>query len=488
MATRYISPQTEARREATRKAAAGRAERRQKALDKQHKDGYPTNYWKKKAAPITYGREHFSIDAPLIGRRGVGLDDLVGSISWEDAGVILKGSITLYRPVHMKEMVLQEGDLLRCRMRKGPSAPWGDLWRMRIKGPEIDLGGGTYTYTLTSDLARLQASEDDFRYVKDKKHTKGWLASAITRDVCRRYKVKVGKLPATKHRIKKLNEKNASPLDVILKVYERDNKETGKTYVIDYWGARINVTSLRRSKTMLELGPTLIEATMKAAARNPEFATVLTVRATSGGKGKKKKLTAKITSAAGVKRFGLIHKTVTVKGADSEGELRKKGKRMMAENKVGKPARVLSVTHPGIPTLRRGQALRIRVKGHDLSPEEDDLRQICFVKSVTHSVEPGAYNMEITLGFTDAVDDARRKRVTQLKKEVARKRKRAQEAEERDDRRDSTGGGGRGDGGGGGGGSSGRTQARTSPRARQRGDGPERRAPRRSRSSRVPTR
>jgi hypothetical protein len=73
------------------------------------------------------------------------------------------------------------------------------------------------------------------------------------------------------------------------------------------------------------------------------------------------------------------------------------------------------VTHPGIPGLRRGHALRVFLP-------ESGSKDIVYVKDVTHSVSPGGYDMEVTCSFEDPFV-AQDERIALLKKCAAAKRR-----------------------------------------------------------------
>jgi hypothetical protein len=92
-----------------------------------------------------------------------------------------------------------------------------------------------------------------------------------------------------------------SPLDVIAAAYKRERNYTGKRFVISCDHGKLNITPLRRSPQLLELGPSLIQASFQQQFRQ-DFATSVIVRATGkvdvgkDKKGKKRKGTARSSS------------------------------------------------------------------------------------------------------------------------------------------------------------------------------------------------
>jgi hypothetical protein len=391
---------------------------------KTQRSSVPVNYWGRKGAARTFGREQFQVF--WLGPQGLQrINHLAESVTWVDETAIMTGTVQIREQPYGRPPDLATGGqiILQCSL-KGDGR-YIELWRMWIIQPERDFVSSTRTFQLTNALGILQRSRDDFKYVKNKTHKAGWRASDVAISVARRYKVPVGKVVRTQHRIKKLVRLNSSPLEAIAAAYKRERNYTHRRYVISCDHGRLNILPLRRSQALIELGPTLVGASLQETWRN-DMATALTVRATPKTATKKadkkkksrhklKKIHVKVSSPKAIKQYGYIHKFFVAKDADTLAEAKKAGLRRITL--VGKPIRELQLSHPGIPTLRRGDAL------HATLPDKA-LAQVIYVTRVEHSLGPGNYTVSIGVRFTDPYVDAKIKRVTSNKKKAAQKRSR----------------------------------------------------------------
>ena len=138
---------------------------------------------------------------------------------------------------------------------------------------------------------------------------------------------------------------------------------------------------------------------------------------------------AQVTAAAGFKTvvlevqddvlkkgLGRIHKFLDDPDADTRKVARRHGRKDLKVN--AKPEEELTLTHPGVPMVRRGDALRVKLGN------EFGMKRIVFVKTVEHVLSAGDYTMELTVDLDDPYhdeDDARKKR---KKKRAARNRNR----------------------------------------------------------------
>lgn len=340
------------------------------------------------------------------------LDSMVESFDWDDSTAVLTGSMTLKLPP--RKIDLTHGHLVICEHARG-GGRFREVWRMRISAPNADATGG-YQLTLSDDMALLQASKDDFDYRKDKRHPNGWLPHQIAADIARRYRFRIGRMVRTTHRIKKLHRPNASPLEALTAALLKEKVAKKRKMVMRWRRGRLEVLPLRRSREMLALGPMLIDAGLTTTMRE-NLATAVTVRATAGGKGKKKqRISRLVVSRAAAARYGFIHRKITASDADTLAEAVAFARRRLAS--LAEPERELTVTVPGVPTLRRGAAMRV-------SLPELGLKSIVFAKAIRHSVTPGGYTMEVTCGFDDPLRD---RGAEQRDKKAATAKKRGRKA------------------------------------------------------------
>jgi hypothetical protein len=405
---------------AARKASRARRQRRASPKGRQRSDR-PKNVWHRKGPQVAYGRERFRCWALRGGQRGrLLIDDLVEGFSWRDESAILTGDVQLRDPAYLKkELGVGTGDQILVEVAGGPNGAFRELWRMRIGQPTRNYGDGSRTYVMADDMSLLAASEDDWRFARDRRHRKGWLGHEVIRYVCRRYGVQVGRIPRMTVRIKKLVKTNTSPLDIILHVLLTAKRESGRRYTVRMYKGKLYVEPLRRSRLLLEMGPTIAEASLRETMREG-FATAVTLRggtvrdAGADGRGHRRKTRRKISvrvrSPKGIKRYGLVHRIVFSVESESLAHARARARRYIA--RMAKPSRELSVTHPGLPFIRRLHALRINLP-------DAALRQIVFVSSATHTVGPGGYQSELTLSMDDPFVDKRAQDVTEERQQKA---------------------------------------------------------------------
>jgi hypothetical protein len=153
---------------------------------------------------------------------------------------------------------------------------------------------------------------------------------------------------------------------VIALAYEQEMYATGRSYVIR-WGApdakfplgALEIVPMRRNPSLLRFRDQLTNAILTRST-SPQFASVITGRATlKMANGKHRKITYKYTNQQAVRRFGFVHKLVDYNSVNSELELQVLVKREMAFRLT--PLRTAELNHPGIATIRRGDAIKIDI-------------------------------------------------------------------------------------------------------------------------------
>jgi hypothetical protein len=273
----------------------------------------------------------------------------------------------------------------------GYGSQWRSLWAMRVVpgdnstvAEQVELSDGAWTLTLADDLWLIGQSVADFKFVKGKKVRKqGWRCHEITHEVCQRFRIPVAtltqgtawiELPLHQTRL-------TSPLAVIVAAYKAESKRTGKVFVIR-WAApsgkhptgALEVIPMKRNPNLYQFRKQLISATL-TRSQSTGFATVIEAR----GYVKKAKQTKQspatehdvadhhhpekveyvAKNSQAIKRFGWVQKVVDFGSVHSRGELEILAKRSLAVRLV--PIRTASLTHPGIATIRRGDAIRINI-------------------------------------------------------------------------------------------------------------------------------
>lgn len=400
----------------------------------------PRDYWNAKGPEIAFGQETFRLT--WMRKSGaLNISTYVESFTWtEDDTGIPKGELQTRTPGTLDPLNLQPGEQVKCEVQPRPGGAWSEVWRMRVSTPTRDYGDGSTRVSLVNDLALLEQSEDDFIYKRDRKHPSGWTLTQIVADVAQRYGIARIVCPASKHRIKKLtivdDSGNAvtdansllrvSPLDVILSAVKTEMRATDTPYHVRLEKGVLYVLPRRRSELLIAIGDQIIEAALASTLgddRKP-FASAVTVRNTGEDdagtdtknrkKKKVRKIVAKVSIPTSVSRFGYVHRNVYAQDADTVAEARQLGALYL--KRLAMPQNELTITHPGIWTVRRFDAMRVKLGDPVLK------NKIVFVNAVTHSVSASAYTMALTLQFEDPfVADADEKVTEEIEAVAAEK-------------------------------------------------------------------
>lgn len=372
----------------------------------------PRDEWRRRASPLRVGQDRLRFFVVVPGGRDRELGEECTSVRWDDVGMELTGSMALV--IEPREAGIAEGAKIRAEWSPSEDAPFQRLFTLKLGTAARGIAGATWDSELSSTLTLVRRSRMNFSYRRDRSHPRGWTCDQIARDVCRRAGIPVGKLAAGTHRIRNLTQRNADPLDVLIKAYRMERVANGRRYFIS-WDGRINITALKRSTYLLDVLPMVLDGTY-TQERKPEFATVLNVRATvRRGKRTRRQIRVQVRDAAGVARDGVIVRTVHPPNIDDEAEARAWARRSLASRLTLK--RTLEVQLPLMPRVKRGDALRVRwpVEGLD---------QVVFVQSASHEWTPGAGTTTIQLRFDDPFADPRAAKDAVAKAAVARRRAR----------------------------------------------------------------
>lgn len=341
--------------------------------------------------------------------------DGVESCTWDDASAILTGTLELRDMLFLadgKTPTVDQGDRVICEVDEG--AGFGELWIMRVYRPELlSAQTGARSFELVSDLDLLRQSEDWFRYKSNKKHPHGWYGHDIIRDVCRRFNVPIGGIYTSSKRYQ-IVIKRGSPLEVIRNVVLKERRKSGRRLVVRFEHGRLFVVPLQRSAHLLALGPTLMDAAMKSQLPT-EFGSAVTVRGIvddgsqgglftyAGGQ----KAHSYLESAASMARFGYVHRIFFSPDARTDADLAREAKAFLSA--VAKPIKTLTLTHSGMPHIRRGDAIQVAIGSEDVR------KQVVWVYEVQHSLVAGNYQMTVTVIFDDPFVPKRQKIYFKLK-------------------------------------------------------------------------
>lgn len=392
------------------------AQKRRKSSKGRRRAPAKSPRYSKRAGHTTVGRERFRFIASGEARRlgKVGIDELVEHANWERAGAMRTGELNFRRPLRAHEAeLLLEGDEIVCYVDpEGDGHRWRFVWRMVVTTPSESIREGSVSVALR---ARLTAAGEQRTGWKVRK---GRRAHQVAKMACDRFRVPVGRLAAGKKKLGKLVKKKASVLDVVNWAYKKERDKTGRRFNVDMSSGRLEVLELRYPKFMHLLGPAILDATVLRSTSN--LATVLTVTSTTKKKGSRKKKKVKVTvvDRKRMRRYGYIKKTINENGLETKAEARRWAKRWLSH--LNGPRKDVTFTHPGIPWLDRGDAVRLYLRNVGL-------HQTVFVKSVRHTLSAGSYEMEVTVGFDDPYIDAAEARAKKKRELAAKRRKRKRE-------------------------------------------------------------
>jgi hypothetical protein len=360
------------------------------------------------AAPLIMGDERFSVGLkPLKAGPLTGIDDSVTDFSWEDQNAEMTGSLAITDPTGSLRVI--QGQQIVCSWTPTPGGAMDELWTLRADSPEIGRQQQTLSIALLSGLAQANKGTDNYSFKKGKRKPHGWTCDEIGREVEKRTHIPIGKLAKGSHRIVNLVKHAAKPLDVIVAAYQAERRATGRLFFV-YWDGKLNIVPLSPSGQLLRFAGEIIDANLKEAMR-ADFATAITVRATTKGKERvnkaghkvkvarsSKKIHVTVQSAAGIRQYGYVHREVKAPDVQTVAQARAYGLKQLA--KVVNPERTFTVTVPIMPTLRRGMAFNVNW-------ESQGLTQTCYVAGLSHSVAPSSATTAVTATFTNPFKDSK---------------------------------------------------------------------------------
>lgn len=346
---------------------------------------------------------------------------LVESCEWSDTNALMTGTLSVRQdPLADAPAIegrLDQGD--RIRLEANDGGGWREVWTMRVYKPRLQVTTAQRQLDLANDLELLRQSEDNFLYTTDKAHPKGWTGRQIVEDVCTRFKIPLGSCYTSPNHIgRKVRLKRASPLAVLRWVLVHEHRKYHQRLVIRWDRGKLHVLPLTRSPHLLGLGPTLIEAAFESELP-PQFGSAITIHGLQefvfgqdglgSDKKKRQKMHVQLESKTSRQLFGYVHRIVYSPDARTDAELRAEGTAYLAA--IAQPRKKLTLTHTGIPWLRRGDAIQLALGDEGLR------RQIVYVNEVTHRATPDGYTMDVGVIFDDPYIDRRRtKLIFRLKK------------------------------------------------------------------------
>lgn len=372
----------------------------------------PATY-RSSASSLKLGREHFRV----VLRRGkrrlptLELDPLVEHVNWQREGTARTAELNFRRPLDANGAdLLLKADVVDLYVAPITSSKWKLVWRMEVDTPSHQIRDGIIAVALKASLHRADQQKVGWKIKAGKR------AHTVAQYAAKRFGVPVGTLARGKRKLGKYLKKKATMVDVVKWAYGQEREETGRRFDVDVSRGVLDVEELREPTYMHLMGPAILDATIDHNTTG--LATVLTVVSTRKVKGqrKKTKMTVRYVDAARRRRYGWIEKTVKKDGLKSRAEARRWAKKRLA--RYDRPLKTVNFSHPGIPWLDRGDAIRLYLP-------EDGLFRVVWITDVRHTLSAGSYEMDVDATVSDPYVDVRKENVKAQKKAVARRRKRA---------------------------------------------------------------
>lgn len=354
----------------------------------------------------------------------------IESATWDDVTAILTGTVTCRDATFGKKQPrMGQGDRVMLECDEG--AGFKEVWTMRVGKPTLTASNSQRSFEMANDLDLLNRSQEQFIFHSDRQHPHGWRSDQIILKICQDYRVPIDPgrglvkghlMPwGTAGHPNRMNM-NGSPLDMIRNVVKWERRGHGTRLVIRYDNEHLSVLPLKRSKDLLALGPTLIEAQLESLLA-PEFASAVMFRANTDltdtisqndSKGRKKVKPSKthilVESPASVRRFGYVRRVVFSPDAASTAEMLQQAQLWLAT--VAKPLNTVTLTLKGIPHLKRGDAIQLAIGDWGLR------HQVVFVNQIHHSLTANDYTMTVQCIFDDPYIDRRGLKITYLLKDT----------------------------------------------------------------------
>lgn len=336
-------------REQRKKTAAARS--RLPALD---------SFYRYVLPPITPGEFQFELTLLRPKLPDFALSNFCESFSWEESSSEMTGSMLLRRSDagNAATLPIERGHRVRCRVKW--MGGWYVLWTMRCNPPEVQAEQGLVSVELKDDLDLIKRTKRDWSFRATKRRHFGYFPQEIVRTVCKRSGIKMGAIAKGRYRVPAFSLKNASPLDVFKRAYAHEKQKTGRSFVIRLRDGKLEIVPLRRNPILYILSKQIQTAliTQEAAAKTP--ATVLTGRARIGTGKSARKISYTAYDRKVVERFGYVHDTHNYGRVNSRGDLKGRVQHDLA-NKL-KVNRTATVTHEGIPFIRRGDGIKLDLR------------------------------------------------------------------------------------------------------------------------------
>jgi cell wall-associated NlpC family hydrolase len=353
----------------------------------------------------------------LVGYGDDGIYDLteaVNDLTWTDSleQAAVQGTVSVWDPKR-KYAFLRKGSRLQLSFREpygSPNGQWKELDRFVIWDKTRHSRNDPLLYfTFYDMLIYTMETEDSFLFQKDKTHKKGWTAADITRWICDKYQIKLGRIPKAKRYIPYLNIETGTIYDLLLKAWTYEREESGLKYVIRAVHDKLYVFPKQPTDIMWELSDdtNLLDAEWVDSMQG--MATALTVigtqeQATTSSNPQpgtqpttpttQPDIRVTVQQRAKIKRYGYIHKVLRLEGiSDKKTALKMARNSLLTTARENQDGRVTAFL---VPDLRAGDPIYVKDTAAALVGQ-------FWCSSVQHQINAGGAITDVGLNWMDVV-------------------------------------------------------------------------------------
>lgn len=399
----------------TRRARKDRTGRTQRAASATARTRAPnlTRFYGRTMPAVMPG--DFEFELTLLRGRGaksLPLDEVTVSFEWVDAESMLTGNLQLRRPdpADGRSLPIARGHRVRCRVKW--AGHWYELWTMRCEEPQPIVETGDLAVDLKDDLSLVRLGKKHFLFRSSKRRRHGYFGHEMLRIAAREQGVRLGAVVKCKKRMKKMDV-TGSLLDLAVKIYEAENKATGRKFVVRMRNGRLEVVVYRRNRQIYVLSDEIRTASLLAEPKVANPVTVLT------GRGRVGKKTVRYIGSRPemVRRFGRIEKKKNYGKVDSAGDL----KRQVLEDLVKQyeVKRTVTVQTQGIPFIRRGDGAQCVLVSEQMRGADS----FVYCTNAAHQVSGASYTSSFEFTIDDPFEKDRLAREKAARAKAATRRK-----------------------------------------------------------------
>jgi cell wall-associated NlpC family hydrolase len=268
---------------------------------------------------------------------------------------------------------------------KTPNIKTGDQITFYSDSGKLLFVGRVSDRTRTGEAGSLSYTAQDYMIhllrSKVSRKFKAKTAEAIAKKICLDVKVKPGKLITTKVKIRKVYFEAQSIYDIILTAYRKAARKTGKKYIVQMNGTKLDVAVKGGVVADYELSPALNMTGSNYSETTSEVVNKIAIY-------KKNKRIGTVHTKASVKKYGIFQEALTVE----KGKGKTEAKKLL--HGLGKSADIEAI----------GDVRAVSGRGIRIYDPASGLSGTFWIENDTHRFEGGVHAMSLTLAFKNVTD------------------------------------------------------------------------------------